>query len=160
MENYLEPYHIPTIHPDLSKQVDMTNYAVHVDEGFVEHIVPTTNSSSYGGVWIWHSPTLAINCYDGGMSLERIVPTGPDTTEIHYVFLFNKQHQQQHDSSDASRLAAIRTTTEVLSLSLHCIYHHSLPCLFLSCMQWLIITLICVSIRSQRKMSKCVRLCS
>lgn len=102
----------------------MMNYAVHVDVGFVEHMVPTT-SSSYDGVWIWYSPTLAINCYAGGLSLERIVPTGPDTTEIHYMFLFNKHHHhqqqqlQQHDSSDASRLAAIRTTTEVPSLSMH-----------------------------------------
>jgi len=87
----------------------MKNYTVHVDQGFVEHIVPT-NSSSYGGVWIWHNPTLAINCYDGGLSLERIVPTGPNTTEIH--------HKEQYDSSDTNRLAAIRTTSEVLSLSL------------------------------------------
>ena len=117
----------------------MMNYAVHVDVGFVEHIVPTT-SSSYDGVWIWHSPTLAINCYAGGLSLERIVPTGPDTTEIHYMFLFNKHHQhhqqqeqeQEHDSSDASRLAAIRTTTEVPSLSLHYISIYHIPYAFYS----------------------------
>ena len=114
----------------------MIDYAVHVDVGFVEHMVPTT-SSSYDGVWIWHSPTLAINCYAGGLSLERIVPTGPDTTEIHYMFLFNKHHhhhhqeqEQEHDSSDTSRLAAIRTTTEVPSLSPHYIFIYHSPYAF------------------------------
>jgi len=35
-------------------------------------------------------PTLAINYYGSGVNFERIVPTGPLSTEIRYTFLFEK----------------------------------------------------------------------
>lgn len=35
-------------------------------------------------------PTFAINYYGSGVNFERIVPTGPHTTEIRYTFLFKK----------------------------------------------------------------------
>ena len=37
------------------------------------------------------NPTLAINYYGQGLSLERIVPTGPNTTEIRYIFMIKKE---------------------------------------------------------------------
>jgi nitrite reductase/ring-hydroxylating ferredoxin subunit len=46
VENYLEGYHIPMIHPLLNSQVDMNDYAVHVGEGYVEHTT-TTSQSNY-----------------------------------------------------------------------------------------------------------------
>jgi choline monooxygenase len=46
VENYLEGYHIPTIHPLLNSQVDMNDYTVHVQEKFIEHTT-TTRASNY-----------------------------------------------------------------------------------------------------------------
>lgn len=93
VENYLEGYHIPTIHPGLSKEVDMQGYRVKVHDGFVEHIAPTLPEagSAYKGLWVWNSPTLAVNWYGAGLSLERIVPMGVGSTEIRYMFLYHKE---------------------------------------------------------------------
>lgn len=49
VENYLEGYHIPTIHPLLNSQVDMNDYTVHVRDKFIEHTT-TTRESNYE-VW-------------------------------------------------------------------------------------------------------------
>ena len=59
-------------------------------QGYVEHIAPTAKGvdTAMDGLWLWHSPTLAINYYNMGMSLERIVPTSHDTVEIRYQYAF------------------------------------------------------------------------
>lgn len=115
VENYLEGYHIPTIHPSLNKQVNMKEYRVKVCDGYVEHVSPTNPGvvSAYEGVWLWHHPTLAVNYYGNGLSLERIVPTGPATTEIRYIYLFRKD--KDSDASEELQKAqhAIDTSTEV-----------------------------------------------
>ena len=40
VENYLEGYHIPVIHPLLNNQIDMNAYEVVNYPGFCSHIVP------------------------------------------------------------------------------------------------------------------------
>lgn len=115
VENYLEGYHIPTIHPGLNREVDMKTYHVTCDDGIVEHITDTTQESAYNGVWVWHYPTLAINWYGPGLSLERIVPTGPHTTEIRYQYLFSEAQQQL----GASEKHAIDTSAEVTVEDIH-----------------------------------------
>ena len=54
--------------------------------------MPTLNDSgtTMSGLWMFMQPTLALNYYGNGVNLERIVPTGPHTTEIRYTFLFHK----------------------------------------------------------------------
>lgn len=91
-ENYLEGYHIPNMHPSLNEMVDMNEYHVLIKDGFMEHIVPPTppGNTAISGLWLYMQPTLAVNCYGNGINFERMVPTGPLTTEIRYTFLFNK----------------------------------------------------------------------
>jgi len=118
VENYLEGYHIPHIHPELNKQVDMKEYQVLVKEGYVEHVSPTPAGvvSSYDGVWLWHHPTLAVNYYGTGLSLERIVPTGPNTTEIRYIYMFRKEAGGSVEEGQRKATDAIAMSTEVSQL--------------------------------------------
>jgi len=109
VENYLEGYHIPTIHPGLNREVDMSTYRVSVEDGMVEHLTDTTADSAYDGLWVWQYPTLAINWYGPGLSLERIVPTGPDTMEIRYQYLFVNPAEELGDAEKH----AIDTSAEV-----------------------------------------------
>jgi len=112
IENYLEGYHIPCMHPSLNKQVDMKQYFVKVRDGYVEHVSPTAPGAAYEGTWLWHHPTLAINHYGEGLSLERVVPTGPKTCEIRYIYLF--QGGKDADAAVKERtMNAIATSTEV-----------------------------------------------
>jgi choline monooxygenase len=97
VENYMEGYHIPNMHPELNKMVDMNTYVVEVRDGYCEHISAPIESSgtTMTGIWVWMSPTMMINCYGGGMSLERVVPTGPHTCEIRYQYLFDEQQEKK-----------------------------------------------------------------
>lgn len=70
-------------------------------------------SSAYEGVWMWQFPTLAINWYGEGLSLERIVPLSATTTEIRYQYLFRKSSDE---AGSNERKHAIDTSTEVFSL--------------------------------------------
>ncbi len=88
VENYLEGYHIPYVHPGLSKEVDVPRYDVIVEGDVCLHEVPTKEGATYDGVWAWVWPNLALNLYDDALSIERILPTGPATMRIEYTFLY------------------------------------------------------------------------
>jgi choline monooxygenase len=112
IENYLEGYHIPCCHPGLNKQVNMKEYFVKLGDGYVEHVSPTAPGAAYEGTWLWHHPTLAINHYGEGLSLERIVPTGPKTVEIRYTYLFRNAGGDDVEGQKRAQ-HAIDTSTEV-----------------------------------------------
>ncbi len=107
VENYLEGYHIPYIHPSLSREVDIDTYEVGVDEHVIRHIVVSDADAVYSGFWALIWPNTAINVYQGGLSLERIVPTGPQTMRIDYTYLFDPT------ATEAERDAAIAMSTAV-----------------------------------------------
>ena len=112
VENYMEGYHIPNMHPELNKMVDMKTYQVKVNDGYCEHISePIAESgTTVEGVWLWLAPTMMINCYGGGMSLERIVPTGPTSCEIRYQYLFDKKEDWK--TVDESLKTSLLVTNE------------------------------------------------
>lgn len=88
VENYLEGYHIPHLHPALRAGVRMQDYQVAVHDRVAVHRVPTRDGAPSTGLWAWLWPNLAINFYSGGLSLERMDPTGPTTMALHYTYLF------------------------------------------------------------------------
>ncbi|MFP5488534.1 MAG: aromatic ring-hydroxylating oxygenase subunit alpha [Acidimicrobiia bacterium] len=86
-DNYLEGYHVPLIHPSLSRALDMTTYRVDVpDESYCIHRSDTTEGSPAGGAWLFRYPNLAVNVYADGMNVERIVPVGHATTHVVYDY--------------------------------------------------------------------------
>jgi len=109
VENYLEGYHIPYLHPSLSKQVDVRGYEVRVGDRFVEHLVPTrVDGPTVAGFWVFLWPNVALNVYASGISVERIVPTGPQTTRLEYAYLFR---DGMDAASQASEIAMSREVT-------------------------------------------------
>lgn len=109
VENYLEGYHIPAVHKELNSQIVMDKYEVLLRDGYIEHSVTPAEgtTSAYKGLWVFLPCTTAINYYNEGLSVERIVPTGPNTTEIRYIYLFHK------DASKESIEHAINTSRSV-----------------------------------------------
>ncbi|MCB9669186.1 MAG: aromatic ring-hydroxylating dioxygenase subunit alpha [Alphaproteobacteria bacterium] len=89
VENYLEAYHIPFVHPSLSRDVVLDTYRVHVHEGFVTHEVERAPNAPAAGFWAWIWPATMLNVYEGGMNLERVLPEGPGRCTIEYTYLFD-----------------------------------------------------------------------
>jgi len=100
VENYLEGYHVPYLHPSLHREVDSQRYRVEVHgEGrCVSHHVPTRPGARqpvYDGLWAWLWPSVALNVYGSGLSVERMLPLGPRSTRLEYLFLFRDEAGEQ-----------------------------------------------------------------
>ena len=106
VENYLEGYHIPWLHPGLSSDVELARYEVHPGERHVVHRVPTRGGGPNSGFWAWLWPSLALNVYGDGVSVERIVPLGGGRTRIDYAYLF-REH------AEVDRAATVAMSREV-----------------------------------------------
>ena len=89
------------MHPQLRQDVEMDAYQVKVGHNYVLHEVPTKSdaASAYQGLWVWLAPNVALNYYSNGLSIERMLPLGPDRMKIHYQYLFKpgaNQHEKEH----------------------------------------------------------------
>ncbi|MDJ0790159.1 MAG: SRPBCC family protein [Myxococcota bacterium] len=107
VENYLEGYHIPYIHPRLHREVDVKGYEVRAADRVVTHHAPSRPRVAepvYDGLWAWLWPNVAFNVYGDGLSVERMLPLTPTTMRIDYLFLF---------AEGADREAALAMCEEV-----------------------------------------------
>ena len=88
VENYLEGYHVPNIHPGLDAEVQADKYRVTVEGRVALHEVPPRAADAvYDGVWAWLWPNIAINVYNRGLMIERMSPVGHDRTRLDYIYL-------------------------------------------------------------------------
>ena len=87
-DNYLEGYHIPLVHPALSRAIDPSSYQVDVHDGWVPHRAATRTGALATGAWLWHWPNMALNLYEHGMSVERWYPTGPTSCVLVLDYCF------------------------------------------------------------------------
>ena len=95
VENYLEGYHIPYLHPSLTKEVSMSSYKVIVREREMEHRVKTKEATTSEGYWAYCWPNLAVNKYSAGLSIERILPVSVNETVIEYWYMFPPETPQE-----------------------------------------------------------------
>jgi choline monooxygenase len=87
VENYLEGYHIPLVHPQLNAEVDATKYAVTVEGSLCFHYAPPKLTDGvYDGLWAFALPNLGFNVYEHGLMMERMVPLGLGATRLVYDF--------------------------------------------------------------------------
>jgi len=88
----MEGYHIPQVHPELNKEVDMATYHVYPVDRIARHESSPhkarESDAINDGLWLWIWPNISINIYRGGMNLEIMVPTGMQSVELQYYYLF------------------------------------------------------------------------
>lgn len=115
VENYLEGYHVPFLHPGLSREVETKAYRVEPGPGYVLHEVPTRAAAErpvYQGFWAWVAPNLAFNVYANGMSVERMLPTGPRSMRIEYQFFFRDPGESGREGREAALAMCRQVTAE------------------------------------------------
>jgi len=109
VENYLEGYHIPLMHPGLSREISIRNYRVDVHGRAALHRVPTREGAISQGLWVWLWPNVALNVYGEGMSLERMNPLASGQMEIEYTYLF---HESYPEADRERAIAMSQSVTE------------------------------------------------
>jgi choline monooxygenase len=107
VDNYLDGgYHIPHLHKGLDSVLDYSEYTIENGERFclqwspmvAEGAEPSTGAVRTGdrALYYWIYPNFMINCYEGAMDTNLVVPCGIDRTEVIFDFYFS-------DVSDLAR---------------------------------------------------------
>jgi choline monooxygenase len=96
VDNYLEGYHIPIVHPGLFRELDYAQYRTDVKRNYSIQVAPTrSDHSSTGRIrgaddvrYFWIFPNLMLNVYADNFSTNLIVPLGPNRTATLFDWYF------------------------------------------------------------------------
>jgi choline monooxygenase len=96
VDNYLEGYHIPIVHPSLFRELDYARYATETKRFHsIQHAPVRANApgrirSDPGdeAEYFWIYPNLMLNVYPDNFSTNLIVPLGPDRTLTVFEWFF------------------------------------------------------------------------
>ena len=88
VENYLEGYHVPDVHPGLDAEIVASEYKVTVEGKVALHTAPPKSPEAvYDGLWAWVWPNIGVNVYNEGLMIERMSPVGHHSTQLDYIYL-------------------------------------------------------------------------
>jgi choline monooxygenase len=94
IDNYLEGYHVPSVHPSLNREINYGGYTVEPHSYYVRQWTPIRRSKSADATprrykqtradltadYFWIFPNWMLNCYPDNISLNIILPLGPEKT--------------------------------------------------------------------------------
>jgi choline monooxygenase len=89
VENYLEGYHLPMVHPEFDQDIVVAEYKVEIEGEAIFHSAPARDGSVNAGFWAWLWPNLAINTYRHGFMVERMTALSHDQTRLDYFYFFD-----------------------------------------------------------------------
>src|SRR5262249_36081265 len=107
IDNYLEGYHLPSVHPGLNRELDYNEYVVEPHERYVRQFSPIRGSQTGDATprryqearedlttdYFWTFPNWMLNCYPDNVSLNIILPLEPERTlAIFEWYLPEKEH--------------------------------------------------------------------
>ncbi|MDB4933198.1 MAG: putative oxidoreductase [Labilithrix sp.] len=93
VDNFLEGYHLPTVHPGLFRELDYARYRVETFAAYSSQIAPIRPALAGDGtkdryyepadgelaaLYYWVFPGWMLNIYPDNMSLNVVLPRGPD----------------------------------------------------------------------------------
>jgi choline monooxygenase len=96
VDNYLEGYHLPSVHPGLNRELDYGSYEVEIHSAYVRQFSPIRRLPSGdvsprrypGGCddlttdYFWIFPNWMLNCYPDNVSLNVVLPLAPDRSVV------------------------------------------------------------------------------
>lgn len=98
VDNYLEGFHIPFVHPGLSQELALRDYAYENFEGgslqlgiareekqcFNPPLGHPDAGKQIAAYYFWLFPNLMLNIYPWGLSINQVLPQGIDQTMVRY----------------------------------------------------------------------------
>ena len=115
-DNFVEGYHIPTIHPSFFEAIQFEQFETTVHDNMVRMSAPAQDNLFYRGRWLWMWPNWTLSVFDGGMNTSRVNPVGPAQTELIYEFYFCDEKRVDKSSCKeviAQNLAVIEEDFEI-----------------------------------------------
>lgn len=91
VDNYLEGYHLPLVHPRLSRELDYSRYYVETRTWHSTQGAPPKESAELyagsdrpGAHYYWNFPNFMLNIYQGLMQTNVVIPDGPERCRIRF----------------------------------------------------------------------------
>lgn len=111
VENYLEGFHIPYVHPELASALDLDAYQQEPSEfgtlqlGLARDGEPTVPGTGYAALYFWLWPTTMINVYPWGVSLNHVEPSGFGRCTVDFQpWVLDPTHRNHGAGGDLDRV--------------------------------------------------------
>lgn len=92
VDNYLEGYHVPRVHPTLNAALDYASYATELGDWHVLQSSPVqTEAALYGrgeALYYWLWPNTMLNCLPGRLQTNRVLPLGAGRCRVDFEFFY------------------------------------------------------------------------
>ncbi len=92
VDNYLEGYHVPHVHPELNRMLDYRSYVTETAEWYSFQFSPLESGEGlYGSgdalyYWLW--PNTMLNILPGRLQTNRVIPKGVDRCRVEFDFYY------------------------------------------------------------------------
>jgi choline monooxygenase len=127
VDNYLDGgYHVPHLHKGLDSVLDYSEYTIENGERFCLQSSPMVAEGAEPGTaavrtgdrasYYWLYPNFMINCYQGAMDTNLVVPCGVDRTEVILDFYFADVSEPSRPHNRASIEISDRIQEEDVSI--------------------------------------------
>lgn len=111
VDNFIEGYHIPGIHPSFYAAIDFEKFETTVLDNVIKMTAPPKDDLFYRGTWLTTWPNWTLSLFDGGMNTSRINPIDERRTELLYHYYFadlSEATKPARDRSVEGSLAVVR----------------------------------------------------
>lgn len=102
VDNYLEGYHIPIVHPELFQELDYSKYTTEVFQWASRQHSPARSAGTLynqgtdrEAAYYWIYPNLMLNIYQGFIQFNTVVPNG--VGGCHVVFDWSSKHNVEQE---------------------------------------------------------------
>jgi choline monooxygenase len=114
VDNYLEGYHVPHIHPGLNKLLDYRSYITETAPWYSFQFSPLESAADlYGNgeaLYYFLYPNAMLNILPGRLQTNRVIPKGPDRCRVEFDFYYA---MDESDAAKARRAADLSFSDEV-----------------------------------------------
>ena len=110
VDNYVEGYHLPHVHPGLNKLLDYRAYETELAPWYSLQSSPLRNNAGLyadgGAFYYFVYPNVMLNILPGRLQTNRILPLGPERCRIVFDYFYAQDAQTQE------RIAADQTFSD------------------------------------------------
>ncbi len=91
VDNFLEGYHLPFVHPGLTQLVDYGDYKTELGDYWSLQRSPVEESGPYAageGLYFFVYPNTMLNIMPGRLQSNRVIPTGLESCRVEFDFYY------------------------------------------------------------------------
>jgi choline monooxygenase len=127
VDNYLDGgYHVPHLHKGLNSVLDYKQYTIENEDRYCLQSSPMVSSDEDAATgaarqgdrawYFWQYPNLMINCYEGYMDTNLVLPIDVDHCRVIFDFYFADVSEARHEYNQQSVAVGARVQDEDLGI--------------------------------------------